>query len=71
MTDAPAELVEDIWLKPGIWPNCFSKGAVIGKVVVTANDKPLGEAPVVALAGVGRAGFFQRMSQRVSGWFSK
>jgi D-alanyl-D-alanine carboxypeptidase (penicillin-binding protein 5/6) len=49
----------------------ISKGAVIGKVVVTANGKQLGEAPVVALAGVERAGFFQRMRQRVSGWFSK
>ena len=44
---------------------------MIGKVVVTANGKQLGEAPVVALAGVERAGFFQRMRQRVSGWFSK
>jgi D-alanyl-D-alanine carboxypeptidase (penicillin-binding protein 5/6) len=49
----------------------IAKGAVIGKVVVTANGKQLGEAPVVALAGVERAGFLQRMRQRISGWFSK
>ena len=49
----------------------ISKGAVIGKIVVTANGKQLGEAPVVALAGVERAGFFERMRQRISGWFSK
>lgn len=49
----------------------IAKGAVIGKVVATANGKPLGEAPVVALAGVERAGFFERLRQRVAGWFSK
>jgi D-alanyl-D-alanine carboxypeptidase (penicillin-binding protein 5/6) len=49
----------------------IAKGAVIGKVVATANGKPLGEAPVIALAGVERAGFFQRLGQRISGWFSK
>jgi D-alanyl-D-alanine carboxypeptidase (penicillin-binding protein 5/6) len=49
----------------------IAKGAVIGKVVATANGKTLGEAPVVALADVARAGFFERLRQRVSGWFSK
>jgi D-alanyl-D-alanine carboxypeptidase (penicillin-binding protein 5/6) len=49
----------------------IAKGAVIGKVVATANGKPLGEAPVVALAAVERAGFFQRLGQRISGLFSK
>lgn len=49
----------------------IAKGAVIGKVVATADGKPLGEAPVVALADVERAGFFKRIGQRVSGWFSK
>jgi serine-type D-Ala-D-Ala carboxypeptidase (penicillin-binding protein 5/6) len=49
----------------------ISKGAVIGKVDVTANGKQLGEAPVVALAGVERAGFFLRMRQHISAWFSK
>lgn len=49
----------------------IAKGAVIGKVVATANGKPVGEAPVVALAAVERAGFFERMRQRVTGWFSK
>ena len=49
----------------------IAKGAVIGKVVATANGKQLGEAPVVALAAVERAGFFQRIRQRISGLFSK
>ena len=29
MTDAPPELVDDICAKPGIWPNCRSRGAVM------------------------------------------
>jgi len=49
----------------------IAKGAVIGKIVATANGKQLGEAPVVALADVERAGFFERLRQRVVGWFSK
>ena len=49
----------------------IAKGAVIGKVVATVGGKPVGEAPVVALAAVERAGFFQRIGQRISGWFSK
>ena len=49
----------------------IAKGAVIGKVVASANGKQLGEAPVVALAAVERAGFFQRIGQRISGLFSK
>src|SRR6516164_3183898 len=65
-----AAVKTSVSLTPGLEAP-ISKGAVIGKVVVTANGKQLGEAPVVALAGVERAGFFQRMRQRVSGWFSK
>jgi len=57
-------------LNPGLEAP-IAKGAVIGKIVATANGKPLGEAPVVALAGVERAGFLQRIGQRISGWFSK
>jgi len=49
----------------------IAKGAVIGKIVATANGKPVGEAPVIALADVERAGFFERLRQRVVGWFSK
>jgi D-alanyl-D-alanine carboxypeptidase (penicillin-binding protein 5/6) len=49
----------------------IAKGAVIGKIVATANGKQLGEAPIVALAAVERAGFFERLRQRVVGWFSK
>ena len=35
MTEAPAELVEDIWFRPGIWPNCFSSGAVMAEVMTS------------------------------------
>ena len=49
----------------------IAKGAVIGKVVATANGKTLGETPAVALADVERAGFFQRLWQRITGLFSK
>jgi D-alanyl-D-alanine carboxypeptidase (penicillin-binding protein 5/6) len=49
----------------------IAKGAVIGKAVAVANGKTLGEAPVVALADVERAGFFLRLKQRIAGWFSK
>lgn len=57
-------------LNPGLEAP-IAKGAVIGRLVATANGKPLGEVPVVALAGVERAGFFLRLRQRVTGWFSK
>lgn len=48
----------------------IAKGAVIGKIVASAGGKQLGEVPIVALASVERAGFFQRMGQHVSNWFS-
>ena len=48
----------------------IAKGAVIGKVVATAGGKQVGEAPIVALAAVERAGFFKRIGQRISGLFS-
>ena len=65
-----AAVKTSVSLNPGLEAP-ISKGAVIGKVVATANGKQVGEAPVIALAGVERAGFFQRMRQHVSGWFSK
>jgi len=37
-----------------------AKGAVIGKVVATANGKPVGEAPLVAQADVERSGLLLR-----------
>ena len=49
----------------------IAKGAVVGKITATADGKPVGEAPVVALAAVERAGFFKRIGQRISGMFSK
>jgi D-alanyl-D-alanine carboxypeptidase (penicillin-binding protein 5/6) len=57
-------------LNPGLTAP-IAKGAVIGKIVAMVGGKPLGEAPIIALAGVERAGFFQRLGQRVTGWFSK
>ncbi|RQP26022.1 D-alanyl-D-alanine carboxypeptidase [Albitalea terrae] len=65
-----AAVKTSVSLNPGLEAP-VAKGAVIGKLVVTANGKQLGEAPVVALAGVERAGFFLRLRQRISGWFSK
>ena len=35
MTEAPAELVDDIWLSPGIWPSCTSSGAVTEEVITS------------------------------------
>jgi D-alanyl-D-alanine carboxypeptidase (penicillin-binding protein 5/6) len=57
-------------LTPGLTAP-IAKGAVIGKIVATAGGKQVGEAPVVALASVERAGFFQRIGQHIAGWFGK
>ncbi|MFO1225682.1 D-alanyl-D-alanine carboxypeptidase family protein [Roseateles sp.] len=65
-----AAVKTEITLNPGL-EGPVAKGAVIGKAVASANGKVLGEAPVVALADVERAGFFLRIKQRVAGWFSK
>jgi D-alanyl-D-alanine carboxypeptidase (penicillin-binding protein 5/6) len=65
-----AAVKTSVALNPGLEAP-IAKGAVIGKAIVTANGKQLGEAPVIALAGVERAGFFLRLRQRISGWFSK
>ena len=35
MTEAPAELVENIWFRLGIWPNCTSSGAVTEEVITS------------------------------------
>ena len=59
-----------VTLTPGLEAP-IAKGAVVGKIVATADGKPVGEMPVVALAAVERAGFFQRMRQHIAGWFSK
>jgi D-alanyl-D-alanine carboxypeptidase (penicillin-binding protein 5/6) len=48
-----------------------AKGAVVGKVVASANGKPLGEAPLVAQADVERAGFMLRAWQHVTRLFGK
>ena len=48
-----------------------AKGAVIGKVIATANGKPLGEVPLVAQAEVERSGFLLRMWQHILRLFGK
>lgn len=48
-----------------------AKGTVIGKVLATANGKPVGEAPLVAQADVERSGFVVRMWQHVAKLFGK
>ncbi len=35
MTDAPPELVDDIWFRPGICPNCRSRGEVTNEVMTS------------------------------------
>ncbi|MBW8843746.1 MAG: D-alanyl-D-alanine carboxypeptidase [Burkholderiales bacterium] len=65
-----AAVKTEVTLNPGLEAP-IAKGAVIGKVVAVANGKTLGEAPIVALADVERAGFFLRIKQRIAGWFSK
>ena len=35
ITDAPPELVDDIWFRPGICPNCRSSGAVTDDVITS------------------------------------
>ena len=65
-----ATVQTSVSLTPGLAAP-IAKGAVIGKIVATADGKQLGEAPIVALGAVERAGFFQRIGQRISGWFSK
>ena len=57
-------------IKPGLEAP-VAKGAVIGKVVASANGKQVGEAPLVAQADVERAGFMLRSWQRVTGLFGK
>src|SRR5690242_933436 len=34
-TDAPPELTDVIWLRPGIWPNCRSSGAVTEEAITS------------------------------------
>ena len=48
-----------------------AKGAVVGKVIASANGKPLGEAPLIAQADVERAGLMLRIWQHVIKLFGK
>ena len=49
MTEAPPELVEIIWLRPGIWPNWRSSGAVT-VVDITSGLAP-GYSVVTSIVG--------------------
>ena len=51
-------------LKPGLEAP-VAKGAIIGKVIATANGKPVGEAPLVAQAEVERSGLLLRTWQHM------
>ena len=57
-------------LKPGLEAP-VAKGAVIGKVVATANGKPVGEAPLVAQVEVERSGLLLRAWQHITRLFAK
>ena len=57
-------------LKPGLEAP-VAKGAVIGKVLATANGKPVDEAPLVALADVEGAGLLLRTWQHIAKVFGK
>ena len=35
MTELPPELLEDIRLSPGSWPNCRSRGAVMAEATTS------------------------------------
>jgi D-alanyl-D-alanine carboxypeptidase (penicillin-binding protein 5/6) len=65
-----ATVQTSVSMNPGLTAP-IAQGAVIGKIVATAGGKQLGEMPVIALASVERAGFFQRIGQTITGWFSK
>ncbi len=47
-----------------------SPGQVVGTLKVSIDDKPYGDYPVVALAGVPVAGFFGRLIDSVRLWFN-
>ena len=57
-------------LKPGLEAP-IAKGAVIGKVIATANGKPVGETPLVAQAEVERSGWLLRAWQHLLKLFGK
>jgi D-alanyl-D-alanine carboxypeptidase (penicillin-binding protein 5/6) len=57
-------------LQPGLEAP-VAKGAVIGKVIATANGKPVGEAPLVAQTEVERAGLLLRAWQHLMKLFGK
>ena len=59
-----------VQLTPGLEAP-VAKGAVVGKVVATANGKTVGEAPLVAQTDVERAGLLLRGWQYLTWWFRK
>jgi D-alanyl-D-alanine carboxypeptidase (penicillin-binding protein 5/6) len=63
-------LQTSVQLKPDLEAP-VAKGAVIGKVVASSNGTPVGEAPLVALADVERAGLMLRAWQHMAKLFNK
>jgi D-alanyl-D-alanine carboxypeptidase (penicillin-binding protein 5/6) len=57
-------------LKPGLEAP-VAKGTVIGKVIATANGKPVGETPLVAQTEVVRSGWLLLAWQKVTHLFGK
>ena len=49
----------------------MAKGAVIGKVIASANGKPVGETVLVAQADVERAGLLLRTWQSIAKLWAK
>ena len=60
----------NVEIQPGLQAP-VAKGAVIGKVVATANGKAVGESALVAQAEVERSGFLLLGWQHVMGWLGK
>jgi D-alanyl-D-alanine carboxypeptidase (penicillin-binding protein 5/6) len=60
----------NVEIQPGLQAP-VAKGAVIGKVVATANGKTVGESPLVAQAEVERSGLLLLGWQHVLRWFGK
>lgn len=48
-----------------------AQGTVIGKVLATANGKPVGEAPLVAQTEVKRSGWLRLAWQHLARWFGR
>ena len=64
------QLQTAVEIKPGLEAP-ITKGAVVGKVVATANGKPVAETPLVAQADVERSGLLLRAWQHIMRLFGR